>query len=533
MTARHRPPSAVTRAITLASTTSLILLGAASFAASPANAVGVCPVVDPITHVVTPAPSNGVNWSECVLTGADLHDADLTGADLDDADLSRAILSHANLPGANLTSVLLVDADLTGANLNAADLTGADLTRASLSLAGLTGANLTGAVLSGAHATSAGLSDANLTGARLNAADLTGAGLTGANLTHANLRGTNLTGANLSGANLTGASAQSVNLTNATLMGAVFTGAFMSDAIFTGADLTNSVFFDVALTGATMNGVNIGGVNFSGSSVGTAGVVGTGIIGSPGPLPTGWSFASGVLRSAAAPDAPTMAAVTAGSGQIALSWNAPAVDGDNAITGYQVERSATSSDDGFSIVVPSQIGTTYSDSGLGDGVTRWYRLRAMNGVGTGDFVAASATTTVPTPAPAAPAGGTAAAAPTTGAPAQPATESPAVPVAVPTSLPSAATALIRQQARVTAPANRRFAVGSRVVLSSRAVKTSAGVTVRWRTTASSRGICTVATHGGRTVASLMKVGTCTVVGTAAAPSTAYAVFQATRNYRVR
>ena len=97
----------------------------------------------------------------------------------------------------------------------------------------------------------------------------------------------------------------------------------------------------------------------------------------------------------------------------------------------------------------------------------------------------------------------------------------------------ASTAAKAQTARITAPVSGRFTAGSRVVLAAKAVKTDAGVTVRWSRTKASAGVCSVATTGGRAVATMLKPGTCTVVGNAAAPSGAYAAFQTTRTYRVR
>jgi hypothetical protein len=107
-----------------------------------------------------------------------------------------------------------------------------------------------------------------------------------------------------------------------------------------------------------------------------------------------------------------------------------------------------------------------------------------------------------------------------------------VPVVSPV-VPQAATALIRQTARIKAPSSRQFVVGTQVMLAKKAVKTSAGVTVRWSRVKSSKGICSVSTVRGRAVATMLKPGTCTVVGTAAAPSSAYSAFQTTRTYRVR
>ena len=93
--------------------------------------------------------------------------------------------------------------------------------------------------------------------------------------------------------------------------------------------------------------------------------------------------------------------------------------------------------------------------------------------------------------------------------------------------------LIPQKAQVKAPAGGRVAVGDVLVLAAKPVKTDAGVTVRWSRTKASAGVCSVSTVRGRAVATMLQRGTCTVVGTAAAPSSAYSAFQTTRTYRAR
>ena len=78
-----------------------------------ATAVSVCPTVDSITHVVSPAASPGVVWSGCDLTGADLTGADFTGAQLMGAHLDRAILVRSEMTDADLTGATHVGADFT------------------------------------------------------------------------------------------------------------------------------------------------------------------------------------------------------------------------------------------------------------------------------------------------------------------------------------------------------------------------------------------------------------------------------------
>ncbi len=85
----------------------------------------------------------------------------------------------------------------------------------------------------------------------------------------------------------------------------------------------------------------------------------------------------------AAPGAPTSLTATA-SGQtiINLSWTAPASNGGAAITGYTLEVS-TDGGTTFTPLVASQLATTYAHTGLSAGVTRHYRVRAINSAGPG------------------------------------------------------------------------------------------------------------------------------------------------------
>ena len=75
-----------------------------------------------------------------------------------------------------------------------------------------------------------------------------------------------------------------------------------------------------------------------------------------------------------------------GSSQLLLSWTTPADDGGSAITGYRVEMSATGV--GGWIIIRANTGstgTTYLHTGLPPGVTRFYRVAAVNSVGIGTF----------------------------------------------------------------------------------------------------------------------------------------------------
>ena len=97
--------------------------------------------------------------------------------------------------------------------------------------------------------------------------------------------------------------------------------------------------------------------------------------------------------------------------------------------------------------------------------------------------------------------------------------------------PTAATTRTAQTARIRAQASGRYPVGKVLVLAQRPVKTSAGVTVRWRATTESRTRCTVRTVNGTSTAKLVRPGTCRVVGWAPAPSADYLPFTVQRTYR--
>jgi len=84
------------------------------------------------------------------------------------------------------------------------------------------------------------------------------------------------------------------------------------------------------------------------------------------------------------------------SGRIDLSWTAPS-DGGSAITGYFIERSTNGVTYSTLVANTFTTSTTYTDTGLTSAQTYYYRVSAINAIGTGTASsAASATaTTVP------------------------------------------------------------------------------------------------------------------------------------------
>jgi fibronectin type 3 domain-containing protein len=104
---------------------------------------------------------------------------------------------------------------------------------------------------------------------------------------------------------------------------------------------------------------------------------------------------------ATAPSAPSLSSATPGNGSVALAWSAPSSNGGSAITAYRVYRGTSS---GGEILLAS-LGnvTSWSDSGVTNGTTYYYKVSALNSAG--ESVASnerSATPTAPATAPGAP-----------------------------------------------------------------------------------------------------------------------------------
>lgn len=100
----------------------------------------------------------------------------------------------------------------------------------------------------------------------------------------------------------------------------------------------------------------------------------------------GPAFLSQVLNPAdaqvAIPSHPqNLAATAASSSEIDLSWNAPSSDGGSPVTAYRIQ---ISTDDATWTTIVKNTGntnTSYSDTGLSSGVKYYYRVFALNSVG--------------------------------------------------------------------------------------------------------------------------------------------------------
>ncbi|HEX4657706.1 MAG TPA: pentapeptide repeat-containing protein [Streptosporangiaceae bacterium] len=341
------------------------VLAAAALAAGTVLASGsvadavpgvTCPTVG-AGGMVTPAPTPGVDWVHCDLTGANLSGANLSGADLAYADMIGANLDGANLTNANLDRVILKSSNLSSANLTGTTMVGvytgmvtasplptlpagwqlidgylagpgADLSHAALSGADLSSADLANTYLGGASLTGANLAGADLAGANVSTANLAWADLSNANLTSAALdrvKSGGITGATTKlpadwqlksgylagpGADLGGDNASGVDLSGTDLAGASFYGTDLADANLShanltgidgaGVDLQNANLTDANLTDASIDGIAFGGGAPTLQGADLAGATMTGlisgvIVAGPAVLPPRWMFADGYL----------------------------------------------------------------------------------------------------------------------------------------------------------------------------------------------------------------------------------------------
>ncbi len=84
---------------------------------------------------------------------------------------------------------------------------------------------------------------------------------------------------------------------------------------------------------------------------------------------------------ATVPSAPQGLTASPGDGQVVLAWSAPSSNGGSAITGYKIYRGTTAGGETLLTTVGSVL--TFTDTGLTNGVTYYYKVSAVNGVGEG------------------------------------------------------------------------------------------------------------------------------------------------------
>lgn len=104
---------------------------------------------------------------------------------------------------------------------------------------------------------------------------------------------------------------------------------------------------------------------------------------------------SNVRVNSAIPAPPVEFAVSIiSSSQIDLTW----IDDSYNETGFEIHHSTTSPSSGFSLLYTTTADEeSYSHTGLTEGTTHYYKLRAVNANGESDYVESSGTTLVPAP----------------------------------------------------------------------------------------------------------------------------------------
>lgn len=115
----------------------------------------------------------------------------------------------------------------------------------------------------------------------------------------------------------------------------------------------------------------------------------------------GLEFRHSGCRGTTLPTAPLAlhASPGSGAGQITLTWSAPASNGNATLLGYFV-HGADAASGPFSNVGETPAGTlTFTESALGNGRTRHYRVTARNPVGEGPASATATATTLAPPSP--------------------------------------------------------------------------------------------------------------------------------------
>src|SRR5260370_4750339 len=80
------------------------------------------------------------------------------------------------------------------------------------------------------------------------------------------------------------------------------------------------------------------------------------------------------------PSAPQNLVASAGNTQASLTWSAPSSNGGATISGYNVYRGTTSGGEGTTPIATVTT-TSYTDSGLTNGQTYYYKVTAINSVG--------------------------------------------------------------------------------------------------------------------------------------------------------
>jgi hypothetical protein len=99
------------------------------------------------------------------------------------------------------------------------------------------------------------------------------------------------------------------------------------------------------------------------------------------------------LRALFTPGAPTSVTPTAGNAQVSLAWTAPTVLSVTPITDYTVQSSSNSGSTWTTFTRAASTATSATVTSLTNGTAYVFRVSATNGIGTGNYSAASSAVT--------------------------------------------------------------------------------------------------------------------------------------------
>ena len=97
----------------------------------------------------------------------------------------------------------------------------------------------------------------------------------------------------------------------------------------------------------------------------------------------GYLYAIGGSGEMRVPSEPRNLVAEAGDGYVRLTWEPPSDDGGSVITNYKIYRGTSSGEERYLATVGDVL--TYTDTGLTNGQTYYYRVSAVNGIGEGNL----------------------------------------------------------------------------------------------------------------------------------------------------
>src|SRR5260370_14635615 len=130
-------------------------------------------------------------------------------------------------------------------------------------------------------------------------------------------------------------------------------------------NVTATNFTDTSLTNGTTYYYRVAAVNSAGT-----------------PPQSNEASATPMAVQATVPSAPQSLAAVAANSAVSLAWSAPACDGGSAITGYNVYRGTTAGGESATPLAANVSARNFTDTSAVNGTTYFYRVAAVNAVGT-------------------------------------------------------------------------------------------------------------------------------------------------------